>query len=128
MIINASTIIVTVIVVSAIGFGGLQLIRQFALQIAVENFEANQAMDEKEEKSRKKKIALADAAASSAFQKVEPLIQKNGAGTGSRPNTPPAGIEMGNSTIISPTSAGVAPSSAEVKKEEKQKLLSSDIV
>jgi len=125
MIINASTIIVTVIVVSAIGFGGLQLIRQFALQIAVENFEANQAMDEKEEKSRKKKIALADAAASSAFQKVEPLIQKNGAGTGSRPNTPPAGIEMGSSTS---TSAGVAPSSAEVKEEEKQKLLSSDIV
>lgn len=87
-------------------------------------------MDEKEEKSRKKKIAQADAAASSAFQKVEPLIQKNGTGSGSRPNTPPAGIEMGSSTrtSTSSTNAEVAPSSAEVKEEEKQKLLSSDIV
>lgn len=124
MIINASTVIVTILVVSAVGFGGLQLIRQFALQIAVENFEANQAMDEKEEKSRKKKIALADAAASSAFQKVEPLIQKNG--TGSRPNTPPAtGIEMGSRPN---GSAEVAFAAAEVKEEEKQKLLSTDIV
>lgn len=126
MIINASTIIVTIIIVSAVGFGGLQLIRQFALQIAVENFEANQALDEKEEKSRKKKIALADAAASSAFQKVEPLIQKNGSGSGSRSNSPPAGVEMGNSTSTS-TNAGPT-SSAEVKEGEKQKLLSSDIV
>ncbi len=84
MIINASTVILTLLIVIGIGFGGLRLIRQFALQIAVENFEANQAMDEKDERDRKKKIALADAAASDAFQKVEPLIKKNG----SRPPSP----------------------------------------
>ena len=59
------------------------MVRQFALSIALENHEANEAMDTKEEKQRKKKIALADEAASAAFRIVEPLIKK-----GSRPSTP----------------------------------------
>jgi hypothetical protein len=59
------------------------MVRQFALSIALENHEANEAMDTKEERNRKKKIAQADEAASAAFRIVEPLIKK-----GSRPNTP----------------------------------------
>eukprot|EP00553_Chaetoceros_curvisetus_P007251 CAMPEP_0204617098 /NCGR_PEP_ID=MMETSP0717-20131115/4161_1 /ASSEMBLY_ACC=CAM_ASM_000666 /TAXON_ID=230516 /ORGANISM="Chaetoceros curvisetus" /LENGTH=94 /DNA_ID=CAMNT_0051630519 /DNA_START=95 /DNA_END=379 /DNA_ORIENTATION=- len=94
MIINTSTVLITVLIIVGIGFGGLHLIRQFALQIAVENFEANQAMDEKDEQERKKKIILADAAASDAFQKVEPLIKKNG----SRPPSP-VGQEEGPESV-----------------------------
>ena len=85
MIINAGTFILTIILIVVLGYGGLQLIRQFALSIAVENHEANQELDTKEEKQRKKKIELADKAASDAFRKVEPLIKKSG---GSRPSTP----------------------------------------
>ena len=83
MIINAKTVILSLIVISIVGYFALQMIRQFALSIALENHQANEAMDSKEEAERKKKIALADIRASDAFKKVEPLIKK-----GSRPSTP----------------------------------------
>lgn len=85
MIINAKTFILTLLVILVVGYLGLQLIRQFALSIALENHESNQANDMKEDQQRKKKIALADQAATDAFKKVEPLIKKN---TGSRPSSP----------------------------------------
>jgi len=85
MIINAKTFFLTLLLILTVGYVGLQLIRQFALSIALENHESNQANDTKEDAQRKKKIALADKAASDAFRKVEPLIKKN---TGSRPSSP----------------------------------------
>ena len=74
MIHKLGTVIVTLIIIAVIGYVGLTLIRQFAFSIALENHEANAAMDMKEETERKRKIALADQAASDAFRKVEPLI------------------------------------------------------
>jgi hypothetical protein len=76
MIINAKTVIITLILITIVSYVGLHFIRQFALSIALENHEANQELDAKEDRERKKRIALADKAASDAFQKVEPLIQK----------------------------------------------------
>ena len=84
MIINAKTFILTTILILIVAYFGLHFIRQFALSIALENHEANQALDTKEEIRRKKKIELADKAASDAFRKVEPLIKT----AGSRPSSP----------------------------------------
>eukprot|EP00565_Helicotheca_tamesis_P006174 CAMPEP_0185723836 /NCGR_PEP_ID=MMETSP1171-20130828/542_1 /TAXON_ID=374046 /ORGANISM="Helicotheca tamensis, Strain CCMP826" /LENGTH=99 /DNA_ID=CAMNT_0028391591 /DNA_START=56 /DNA_END=355 /DNA_ORIENTATION=- len=74
MIIDAQTVIITLIIV-AIGFYvGLALVRQFALSIAQENHDANVALDSAEEELRRKRERDADAAAASAFAKVEPLL------------------------------------------------------
>ena len=83
MIHKLGTVIVTLIIIAVIGYVGLTLIRQFAFSIALENHEANAAMDMKEETERKRKIALADQAASDAFRKVEPLIGTSSSGSGS---------------------------------------------
>jgi hypothetical protein len=88
MLINAKTVILTLILVAVVGYVALQMVRQFALSIALENHDANEALDSKEQKERKKKMAFADEAASAAFRKVEPLIKK-----GSRPNTPVNDVE-----------------------------------
>mmetsp|Transcript_10867 Transcript_10867/g.15839 ORF Transcript_10867/g.15839 Transcript_10867/m.15839 type:complete len:110 (-) Transcript_10867:217-546(-) len=77
MIINGMTAVFTLIIIILLGFIGLRLIRQFAFSIALENHEANHALDTKEDKARRKKIELADKAASDAFRKVEPLIKKS---------------------------------------------------
>mmetsp|Transcript_15264 Transcript_15264/g.28737 ORF Transcript_15264/g.28737 Transcript_15264/m.28737 type:complete len:106 (-) Transcript_15264:118-435(-) len=90
MIINAKTVILTLILIAIVSYVGLRFIRQFALSIALENHEANQELDAKEDRERKKRIALADKAASDAFQKVEPLIRKKDIGVGETTNT--AGI------------------------------------
>jgi hypothetical protein len=82
MIHKLGTVILTLIIITIVGYVGLTLIRQFAFSIALENHEANAAMDSKAEKERKLKIALADQAASDAFRKVEPLIQSAGSGGG----------------------------------------------
>ena len=71
MIIDAKTIVVTLIFVGVAFFFGLQFIRQFALQIAQENHGAVAAMDQAQEQERLKKQRAADAAASAAFAKVE---------------------------------------------------------
>ena len=78
MIHKIGTVILTLIIITIVGYIGLTLIRQFAFSIALENHEANLSNDLKEEKERKRKIALADEAASSAFRKVEPLISVKG--------------------------------------------------
>lgn len=74
MIHKIGTVIITLIIITILGYVGLTLIRQFAFSIALENHEANTADDLKEEVERKRKIALADEAASQAFRKVEPLM------------------------------------------------------
>jgi len=57
-------------------------------------------MDTKAEKERKKKIALADQAASDAFRKVEPLIvQKNGNVNGNSNGSAGAGAGAGVGNI-----------------------------
>ena len=74
MIHKIGTVIITLIIISILGYIGLTLVRQFAFSIALENHEANTLNDTKDETERKKKLAMADEAASNAFRKVEPLI------------------------------------------------------
>mmetsp|Transcript_5716 Transcript_5716/g.9019 ORF Transcript_5716/g.9019 Transcript_5716/m.9019 type:complete len:93 (+) Transcript_5716:58-336(+) len=74
MIIDAKTIIITLVIVLGAGIYGLKFIRQFALQIAQENHDAVVAMDQQEEQQRLKKERAADAAAA-AFAKVEPILK-----------------------------------------------------
>jgi hypothetical protein len=71
MIIDARSIIVTLIIVGVAFTWGVKFIRKFALQIAQENHDAITAMDQAEEQERAKKERVADAAASAAFAKVE---------------------------------------------------------
>lgn len=75
MIIDAKTIIITLLVVVVAFVWGTKMIRQFALQIAQENHDAVSAMDQHEEQQRLKKERAADAAAATAFAKVEPLLK-----------------------------------------------------
>lgn len=74
MIIDTKTIIVTLLIVSLAAYAGLQFIRSFALSIAQENHDANLAIDMTEEARRTKRENDADAAATAAFAKVEPLL------------------------------------------------------
>ena len=74
MIIDAKTILLSLIVMAAILYGGLQLIRQFALQIAQENHDAVLAMDQKADQERRRKERAADDAAKAAFAKVQPIL------------------------------------------------------
>lgn len=73
MIIDAKSIILTLIVVCLACYGGLKFVRKFALQIAQENHEAIRAMDEEAEQRQKKEKAAEDAT-DSAFAKVKPLL------------------------------------------------------
>ena len=75
MIIDAKTIIITLVLVFFAFTYGLKMIRQFALQIAQENHDAVVAMDQQEEQQRLKKERAADQAAATAFAKVEPLLK-----------------------------------------------------
>jgi hypothetical protein len=75
MIIDAKSIIITLLVIAAAGVYGLKFIRQFALQIAQENHDAVVAMEQEEEQQRLKKERAADAAAAAAFAKVEPILK-----------------------------------------------------
>mmetsp|Transcript_2103 Transcript_2103/g.2971 ORF Transcript_2103/g.2971 Transcript_2103/m.2971 type:complete len:102 (+) Transcript_2103:115-420(+) len=77
MIIDAKTVAVIIILIAGTSYGGLQLIRQFALSIAMENHQANLNMDDEVESLRKKRVEDADAAAASAFAKVAPLLPSN---------------------------------------------------
>ena len=74
MIIDAKSIVITLLVVVVAFAWGLKFIRQFALQIAQENHDAVAAMDQEEEQQRLKKERQADAEAAAAFAKVEPLL------------------------------------------------------
>lgn len=74
MIIDAKTIALTLVIVAVAAYFGLQFIRSLTLSIAQENHDANLAMDMTEESKRVKRQRDADAAASAAFAKVEPLL------------------------------------------------------
>ena len=74
MIIDTKTVILTLIIITIAFYGGLILVRKFALSIAQENHDANRAADLAEENRRAKREKMADAAAASAFAKVEPLL------------------------------------------------------
>lgn len=74
MIIDAKTVIITFVIIGVAGYLGLGAMRQFALSIAQENHDANLAMDMTEEARRAKREREADAAATAAFAKVEPLL------------------------------------------------------
>ncbi|KAG7366517.1 hypothetical protein IV203_029187 [Nitzschia inconspicua] len=75
MIIDAKSIIITLLVVTVGGVYGLKFIRKFALQIAQENHDAVVAMEQEEEQQRLKKERAADAATAAAFAKVEPILK-----------------------------------------------------
>jgi hypothetical protein len=74
MIINTPTIVLTLIIITIAFYGGLMLVRRFALSIAQENHDANRAADLAEQNRRAKREKMADAAAASAFAKVEPIL------------------------------------------------------
>lgn len=74
MIIDAKTVVFTSIIIGVALYFGLGAIRSFALSIAQENHDANLAMDMTEEARRAKRERDADAAATAAFAKVEPLL------------------------------------------------------
>jgi len=74
MIINATTVVLTLIVVTVAFAAGLRLVRAFALQIAQENHDVLSAMDQAEEEQRQKRERAADAAAATAFAKVKPIL------------------------------------------------------
>jgi predicted TIM-barrel enzyme len=72
MIINAQSIIITLIIVAIAFYFGLQFIRKFALQIAKENNDAIMQMDAAEtEKLQRKLAADADRATIEAYAKVK---------------------------------------------------------
>ena len=74
MIIDAKTIILSLLGIAVFLYGGLQLIRQFALQIAQENHDAVMEMDQKANQDRRRKERAADQAAVAAFAKVQPIL------------------------------------------------------
>ncbi|KAL7545302.1 hypothetical protein ACHAWF_008656 [Thalassiosira exigua] len=74
MIIDAKTVSVTLLIIGVASYVGLGAIRSFALSIAQENHDANLAMDMTEEARRTKRERDADAAATAAFARVEPLL------------------------------------------------------
>ena len=76
MILNGKTVCFILICIFFAGYIGLQLIRNFAYNIAVENIEANSAMDSEQDKERRRRdeAETVELAAASAFAKVEPLL------------------------------------------------------
>jgi len=74
MIINATTVSIGIVVIAVAFYAGLQVIRHFALTIAQENHDANLEEDQREEIKRMKRERDADAAATAAFAKVEPML------------------------------------------------------
>jgi len=73
MIIDAKTIVLCLLGMIAFLYGGLQLIRQFALQIAQENHDAVVEMDQRADQERRRKERAADQAAQAAFARVQPI-------------------------------------------------------
>jgi hypothetical protein len=78
MIINTQTVAVTLFVIGVAFYIGIGIIRRFALTIAQENLNANLALDAEENASQIRRGRDADAAASAAFAKVEPMLTGQG--------------------------------------------------
>eukprot|EP00523_Entomoneis_sp_CCMP467_P000961 CAMPEP_0168758786 /NCGR_PEP_ID=MMETSP0724-20121128/21885_1 /TAXON_ID=265536 /ORGANISM="Amphiprora sp., Strain CCMP467" /LENGTH=126 /DNA_ID=CAMNT_0008807685 /DNA_START=158 /DNA_END=538 /DNA_ORIENTATION=+ len=74
MIINTSTIFLTLLLVVVFLYGGLQLVRKFAYEIAMENHEAVTALDNAAQAERLRKERAADEQAAAAYAKVQPLL------------------------------------------------------
>lgn len=94
MIIDAKTIIITLLMVAIAGYFGLKFIRAFALQIARENHGAILAMDAEEEEQRRKRERAADAAEASAYAKVKPIL------TMPAPPPPPPAVAVVTTTTL----------------------------
>lgn len=89
MIIDAKTVILTLLIVGVAVVFGLRFVRAFALQIAQENHDAIALMDQASEERRRKRERAADAAAASAFAKVKPILTTVASNdSASSPNTP----------------------------------------
>lgn len=74
MIINTSTIFLTLLVIVIFLYGGLQLVRKFAYEIAMENHEAVTALDNAAQAERMRKERAADEQEAAAYAKVQPLL------------------------------------------------------
>ena len=94
MIIDAKAIIITLVIIVVAFFAGLRMVRAFALSIAQENHDANKALDVAEEEKRLKLERNADAAAASAFAKVEPLLTVPKGGVSAAPSPAPESAEV----------------------------------
>lgn len=100
MIIDAKTVALTLVVIGVASYFGLGAIRSFALSIAQENHDANLAMDMTEEARRAKRQRDADAAATAAFSKVEPLLP---ASVVAKTSVPLAATETAAATALPPS-------------------------
>mmetsp|Transcript_21172 Transcript_21172/g.38209 ORF Transcript_21172/g.38209 Transcript_21172/m.38209 type:complete len:101 (-) Transcript_21172:1966-2268(-) len=74
MVIDAKTVILTLVVILIAFFAGLRIIRAFALTIAQENHAANVADDMNTEAKRVKRERDAEAAETVAYKKAAPLL------------------------------------------------------
>ena len=74
MIINATSVTIGIVIIAVAFYAGLHVIRHFALTIAQENHDANLEEDQREEMKRLRRERDADAAATAAFAKVEPML------------------------------------------------------
>ena len=75
MIIDAKSITITLCIIAVACYGGLHMIRQFALQIAKENHDAILQMDMMETEKLQRKLANdnADQATIEAYAKVKSM-------------------------------------------------------
>jgi len=104
MIIDAKTVIITLLIIGVGIYFGLSAIRSFALSIAQENHDANLAMDMTEEARRTRREREADEAATIAFAKVEPLLPASVlAKTGTSTTKPKKAVVETQSAINSAT-------------------------
>lgn len=78
MIINATTIVITLVVIAGAAYIGLYFVRKFALEIAQENHDAIMKLDAAEEDARVKREKQADEAAASAYAKVAAAPNSSG--------------------------------------------------
>ena len=97
MIIDAKSVVLTLLIVVIAFYGGLRFVRAFALSIAQENHNANLEMDQHEQELQRKREKAADQAAASAFAKVEPLLTVPKEATAAEPMSPMS--ETGGDTI-----------------------------
>lgn len=121
MIIDAKTVIITLLIIGVGIYFGLSAIRSFALSIAQENHDANLAMDMTEEARRTRREREADEAATIAFAKVEPLLPASVlAKTGTSTTKPKKAVvetkKLPQSAINSATNLQSAPSSGNIEE------------
>lgn len=71
MIISPFTVVVALLVMACFAYFGLQIIRKFALQIAMEEHENLVAMDNENEANRQRQEKIAEEAEARAKQKIK---------------------------------------------------------